>query len=337
MPHFPKPFFRKDRGLWYVQINGKQHNLGPDRDEAFRGYRDLMAAPQEVSKEIPKEFLFGLIKRFTDYVRQNRAPETAEWYRYRLQLLVNHLSERGLEHIRAEELRPFHIQEWIDCYPQLAKGSKRNLARSIMRCMNWCDEQGLIDKNPIRHFKKPRGGTRNNVISLEEYERIRAACKPYHFRDLVTFAWETGARAAECLAIEKRHVDLANHRIVFPVDEEKMERAPRIIYLTDTAEEIIRRLMVRWPKGKLFRNAEGAPWTTDAVNCAFMRVQRKLGKKWCLTDFRHSWCHHKLCTGVDALTVSVLMGHADPTMIARVYSHLTHAPEYLLTTARKTV
>jgi hypothetical protein len=29
MSHYPKPFFRKSRGLWYVQIADKQHNLGP--------------------------------------------------------------------------------------------------------------------------------------------------------------------------------------------------------------------------------------------------------------------------------------------------------------------
>lgn len=36
MPHFPKPFVRRARGLWYVQLHGKQINLGPDKDEAFR-------------------------------------------------------------------------------------------------------------------------------------------------------------------------------------------------------------------------------------------------------------------------------------------------------------
>ena len=38
MPRFRKPFFRRDRGLWYVQLNGRQINLGPERDEAFSAY-----------------------------------------------------------------------------------------------------------------------------------------------------------------------------------------------------------------------------------------------------------------------------------------------------------
>ena len=42
MAHFPKPFFKKARGLWYVEINRKQINLGPDRDAAFELYHQMM-------------------------------------------------------------------------------------------------------------------------------------------------------------------------------------------------------------------------------------------------------------------------------------------------------
>jgi site-specific recombinase XerD len=97
-----------------------------------------------------------------------------------------------------------------------------------------------------------------------------------------------------------------------------MERVPRIIYLAYNAESIIRRLMAKSPSGPIFRNSDGQPWTPDAVNCAFGRLKKKLNALYCLTAFRHSWCHRMLKSGVDALTVSVLMGHADPSMIARV-------------------
>jgi integrase len=253
--------------------------------------------------------------------------------------------------------------------------------------MAWAEEQGIVDRSPIARFKKPKGGVRQTVISPEEYAAILDLIPREPFRDLMTFAWETGARAAECLAIEKQHVDLPAHRIVFPVEEEKMQRIPRIIYLTDSAEEIIRRLVLRHPDGAIFRNTNGLPWTTEAVNCAFMALQIRIGlrlmkaegftltdeeiqqkvatlkldrksngrtvsktvdelrdeakkklrsaaacaraKKLCLTAFRHSFCHRLLKSGVDALTVSVLMGHADPSMIAKVYSHLSYAPQYL--------
>jgi integrase len=387
MSQFPKPWLRRGRG-WYVTLDGTQIFLGKKKAEAFAEYQELLRKPRE-NRQVIAESVVALIDRFLEWTQKHRAADTYEWYRYRLQLFA-----RRYPDLLARDLRPFHVQDWIDSY-DLASGTKRNYARAIMRCLAWAEEQGRIDRNPIRHFKKPKGGRRNVVISPAEYDRILAAIRNPSFRDLVTFAWETGARAAECLAIEKRHVDLPNHRIVFPVDEEKMQRAPRVIYLSDAAEEIIRRLALRSPEGRLFRNDKDVPWTTEAVNCAFIAVQVrlgnerlkadgfvlteaeiaervqslpqnrtlpngtmiakskrelredaqsrlrraaavKLGPKYCLTHFRHSWCHRMLTGGTDALTVSVLMGHADPSMIARVYSHLTQAPEYLLKAVRRT-
>lgn len=324
MAHFPKPFFREKRRLWYVQIDGKQLNLGPDKESAFAEYHRLMGEPK---KRVRPEAVALLIDQFLDWVEKHRAHETYVWYQSRLSEF-----DKRWPDVLVHELKPFHVQQWIDGY-EVKSGTKRNFARSIMRCMNWCEEQGLIEKNPIRHFKKPRGGKREQIISPEEFQTILGAIKRQPFRDIVTLAWHTGARAAEILAIERRHVDLKNHRIVFPVDEEKMEREPRVIYMNHEAEAIIRRLLR--PAGKLFRNTDGKPWTTDAVNCSFIRMQKKLGVKYCLTAFRHSFAHRMLRNGVDALTVSILMGHADTTMVAKVYSHLTQAPDYLLNALKR--
>ena len=144
--------------------------------------------------------------------------------------------------------------------------------------MRWAEEQGLIDRTPLAHFKKPRAGRRETVISPEEYERILACVPNANFRDLLVFAWETGARAAECLAVEKRHVDLAGARIVFPPAEKKMGRIPRIIYLSEKATAIVARLLTH-SQSHLFVNANGVPWTTEAVNCNFIQIQARMGKK----------------------------------------------------------
>lgn len=39
----PKPFFRKFTQTWYLTLNGKQINLGPDEEAAFEKYHELMA------------------------------------------------------------------------------------------------------------------------------------------------------------------------------------------------------------------------------------------------------------------------------------------------------
>lgn len=51
--------------------------------------------------------------------------------------------------------------------------------------------------------------------------------------------------------------------------------------------------------------------------------------KYCFYDFRHSWLDRMLKSGMDVLTAAILMGHSDPSMVARQYQHLSQSPEYL--------
>ena len=47
MPKFAKPWFRPQRGVWYVTLDGKQINLGSDRKVAFEEYARLIAVPKD--------------------------------------------------------------------------------------------------------------------------------------------------------------------------------------------------------------------------------------------------------------------------------------------------
>jgi integrase len=65
-------------------------------------------------------------------------------------------------------------------------------------------------------------------------------------------------------------------------------------------------------------------------------LAKQHGTKYSLYAFRHAWCTSALESGeLDAVTVSVLMGHKDTTMISRTYSHLTQRKDHLRDAARK--
>src|SRR5437879_376737 len=83
-PRQREPFFRKDRQLWYVQIDGKQVNLGPDRDAAWKRYHELMA---ERGKSLPAEpapppgtGVIAILERFMDHVQRTRSLLTYDFY-----------------------------------------------------------------------------------------------------------------------------------------------------------------------------------------------------------------------------------------------------------------
>jgi len=379
MPHFPKPFFKKARGLWYVEINRQQVNLGPDREAAFRQYHQLMMQPTE--RVVTTEMLPGIVDAFLEWVHKNRAADTYEWYRYRLQRLVLKYPD-----MKIQLLRPYHIEQWVDEFV-LAQTTRRNYFRSITACLRWALKQGYIDKNPLAAIAVPSAERRDVYLVQEEFERLLTFVPDPASAELMEITYLTGCRPQELLRATVEHVDLANARWVFPQAEAKGKAAPRIIYLPARALEITRQRMESVSNGRLFRNSRGRPWTPDAVNCVFDRVQMRMGlakmkeqgtiptesevsefvpelKPTCIRKgvefqkttaelkhearkklksrlartivphyslyvLRHSWATNALRRGVDPLTVAILMGHKDPSTLARVYQHLSHSPDHM--------
>jgi thiol-disulfide isomerase/thioredoxin len=117
MAHFPKPFFRSARNAWFVQIGSRQIKLGADKDEAFRQYHQLMVAPQEIpAVQIPSKLVVVVVDAFLDYVEKHLAADTFRWYRDRLQNFVEQIPAT----LTVLELKPFHVQQWIDSFDALA-------------------------------------------------------------------------------------------------------------------------------------------------------------------------------------------------------------------------
>jgi len=194
--------------------------------------------------------------------------------------------------------------------------------------MRWAEQQGYVERSPIAHMEKPAAGKREVVVPQAEFDQILANTRDRAFRDLLITTWETGCRPQESLRVEARHVDLVNNRWVFPESESKTN-VPRIVYLTAKSLEITKRLVLTHPEGRIFRNTRGRPWTTDAVNCRFTTLKKRLGNRYCLYVLRHTWMNRLLTNGVDSLTVAILAGHADPSTLAKTYQHLSQDPSYL--------
>ncbi len=387
MARRPKPWFRKSRRSWFVTIDGVQHNLGPEKAEAFDRFYELMRQPKE--RRVATHSMAAIADSFLEWVQKQRSAETYEWYRYRLERFVQKYPD-----LRAADVRPFHVETWADGYP-LTQTSRRNYLRAVKRCLKWAVAQGYLAKNPVETLEVPAGEHKEVLVAEDEFQRLLTYIRNPQLTELVTVTWETGCRPQESLRVEARHVDLANQRWVIPPTESKTKRQVRVVYLTDTAFQITKRLVAENPKGPLFRNAEGKPWTTEAVNCAFEAIRYRMTKdemkrrnlsiseaeieafipslsatknsrgeivnkarcelrteakrkliqrrsvdlvpRYSLYALRHSWATHALQRGVDPLTVAILMGHQDPSMLSKVYQHLSLNPSHMLDQARRAV
>jgi integrase len=329
MPRTPKPWWRKDRASWFVTINGKRHNLGPNRELAHQEFHRLMTQPKRECVQL--QSTLAIMDAYLDWTQRHRAPRTYTWYRDYCQSFADTLPHGMPVH----HLKPWHVQSWLDKFPHWNGGHRRGAITAIQRVFRWAEKMGYIDRSPIAFLEKPPAGNRNGIISPKEYAAILANISDDAFRDVVITVWETGCRPQEVTAVEARHVDLANSRWVFPPPEAKVKSRPRVVYLPDQARAITERLVAAYPIGPLFRNRRGRPWTAMSINCRFNRLKETLGRKYCLYLFRHSFATRMLEAGVDALTVAILLGHANPAMLSITYQHLAHNPQFLLDQARR--
>src|SRR3954467_14845435 len=163
MPHYPKPFFKRSHQCWYVQLAGRQVRLGPDEKAAHRHYHDLMAEglkdePKPVAtKTAPAALrLVEIFDHFLTFCRDQRAPDTYEWYRWRLQMFVDEIAS-GLT---VSQLKPFHLDDWFSRHPDWASGTKNGMCRAVQRALRWAERRGRIERSPIAFYEKPRLGKR---------------------------------------------------------------------------------------------------------------------------------------------------------------------------------
>jgi integrase len=223
-------------------------------------------------------------------VQRHRSSGSYEGYRYRLQRFAEHYPDLSPAH-----LRPHHVEKWADQY-DIKQTTRRNYLRAVKRCLKWAKSQGYIDTNPIENLEVPAAENKEVVVKPDDFVRLLTLIRDRSLHDLIVTAWETGCRPQEILRVEARHVDFANQRWVFSKSEAKMKRISRVVYLTDRAAAITRRLTLKYPDGRLFRNSRGAPWTTMAVNCAFIRLQwprlgRQCNRRQCTSRFSRPLCH----------------------------------------------
>jgi integrase len=319
-PRRPEPFFRTQTRSWYVQIGSRQIALGRDRQVAWAKYDELMASGNRVGLQVTAA---QILDEFLEHALKNRSKATFLWYRNYLRSFVASVGKKLL----VADLKPLHVTQWLDkSFADLSPSSRNCGVRAIKSAFNWAVDEGYLDRSPIRGVKRPPAGRREMVLTAEEFRKlILDRCSDQLEKDLLVFLWETGARVQEVRRITVKHFDEANKRIILPPSEDKVGHY-RVIHLTETACEIIERLCGVHREGILFRNRLGRPWTSNAIRCRF----RKFGVRGlCGTVLRHSFCQRLLTSGVDSLSISVLMGHHDLTMVARTYSHLAQNADFL--------
>ena len=187
-PH--QPWFRKQTGCYYVEVAGRQINLGKDHKEAMKRFHRLMADEVRVPSRITVDTLADL---FLDWCGAENSPETYEWYKWYLQ---NFAKTHGS--LDVSSLKPFHVngsaKRWSN------PNTRRCAIVAIKRIVSWGLQEGYLTSDPLKTLKKPAATRSERILTPDEHKRFLRAIhgrpfKVFFFRDVGEWrrAWRSGS------------------------------------------------------------------------------------------------------------------------------------------------
>jgi integrase len=311
--------------VWH---QGKQINLGKDKDAAFKKWHELASTDGPVT---PDSDVAKVIEEYLEWLQHNRAEGTYDSAKLYLNMWYNAVLRKNPRGLKIRELRPLHLSKWADAHfaKKATENSKHTAMRAIRRCFRWSKKMQLIDRDPFDGIEMPSKSAREVYLTPEQWALVMKHAKGEEFRDFLEILWETGVRPQEACAVEAKHVNRREKQWVFERKNSKGKKYNRIVLLNDRAWELTQKWMLRNPEGKLFRNEDGRPWLNGALNCRTRRLKKHIGFKLMPYAIRHTWITDLLGEGLDCTTVAELSGHRDATQVLKTYGHLCKKRPFL--------
>ena len=179
------------------------------------------------------------------------------------------------------------------------------------------------DDKVWRRVKPFRGADEARIRFLTDEEGIRLvnACAP-DLRQLVQAALLTGARYGQIVKMQAQDVNMAAASVYFPPS--KTIKA-RHVPLNPDGVRLFRAVTTGKTGEKLvFTRATGLPWGRNhperplKAACKTAKIEPALN----FHQLRHTYASHLAQAGVDLLTISKLLGHADTRITSKYYAHL---------------
>jgi integrase len=340
MARTARPWKRKSGGPWMAWIQGRQVRLAAEdatKAEAQKALHRLLAeAGQPTASKPPSIGCRQLCALFLDHAKAELSEGT--YYNYGVSL-TSFANQFG--HLDMADLKPLHVQQWLNKNPQWNGSTKRLRVATVKRACTWAVELGYLEASPIAKVKAPTPSRRTAIMTEAQ---TRAAIEHYApgdpFRPFLECLFATGCRPGEMAALTAADLNLdAGIAVLHAHKTGKKIGRPRVIYLTAHAVEILKALASRRPSGPLFLNERGEPWSKNACVCSFRRLRKALGygPEGTAYSLRHGFATGALERGVPIATVAELLGHTNTSMVSMHYGHLGDRREYLLGEAERAI
>jgi integrase len=257
----------------------------------------------------PPITLDELCGRFLDqYIA---ASVTIKYARVRLQR-----ARAALGGAQARDISPETLNRLLRAQP-VGQNFKHDQVRTLRAVYRFGIRAKLVDANPAREVRVSRPVRGERIIPFESWAEVELVAEECgRWGPLVVFMADSGARPAEALAVEHRHVDGS----VVELPGTKTEQAWRTVHLTSRGVDSIASIPRALATRRVF-HVDGRPisWTyfarevwRPALGAAGLPYRAPY-------NLRHTFAYWSLRAGVPIATVAREMGHSDVNRTFAVY------------------
>lgn len=329
----------------YRQISKTFHGAARAADDALRDLVDKYGEAQEDG--FGATFGQLLDRWLLECERMDLSPTTMRTYRAQIKQTIR----PQLGKVVLSRLTPKHLDDLYGAMKDKGQSSKtiRNHHAIISSALHQAVRWEWVRENVAEKAKPPRVVQRR--VTAPSVEAVRSVIEAAEERDprlapLLMLAALTGMRRGELCALrwtdvdlERRELEVSRSVVVVPggLAEKgtKTDRSRRVaLDEVGVALLILHRAKVDdWARQAEVVVAENAhvfsplvdsstPFRPDNVTGFFIRVRDSLElNEVRLHDLRHFTATQLIGAGVDVRTVAGRLGHSDPSLTLRVYSH----------------
>ncbi len=222
--------------------------------------------------------------------------------------------------------------------------------RLISTVLEQAFKERLIVFNAARQAVLPRTEKKEvNYFQAEQIEAIRNALEnePIKWKMLVHLLLITGARRGEILGLKWDKVDFVNNRIYICnnvlyspdkgiyEDTPKTDKSKRFIalpvetmillkeYKLEQAQEFFKQGILQNKNSFVFSQIDGSAMHPDSVTTYLTRFSKKYNLPHINAHaFRHTMASLLYFNGVDSVSISKRLGHAQVSTTANIYAHV---------------
>ena len=284
---------------------------------------------------------------FENYAKVKVRPSSHQTYRG---YIDNHIKPNigmiSLSKLTSLELQKFYKKllssgrvERIESKKQskgLSPKTVRNLHQIIASAMKLAKEQKLIATDPTEGCALPKLEHKEmKTLPVEQLASFLREAKESGVFELYYVELATGLRRGELLGLKWEDLDLEKgdlrvRRQIARINGEvaeaplKTENSYRTLPIGADAVGILLEQRKRTHSEYVFLPPTGGPISLDSVLYMLHRVLKRAGlPRVRFHDLRHTFATHALASGVDAKTLSGILGHTQASFTLDTYTHVT--------------